>query len=239
MQKQINLAIQDYKNNTPSFLDLSPAEQEGVVEDLRNSLTLDAGLNLSYLPRHLYWTIKALIFDWGELNQIRLAQLPMLGRTAYSLSTNDIIEKHLPNTILLAVTANLFIFLLGLPISLWLSQKYDHWLDRVFVLLAPIFSIPSWVIGIILIAIFAVGLKILPFGGMLDTLPPEQPIGYIPIVAKHMVLPVLAIFLSMFFQVVYAWRTYFLIDSEEDYVVLGRAIGLPQKILQRQYILKP
>jgi peptide/nickel transport system permease protein len=239
LQKQINLAIQDYKNNTPSFLNLSPAEQEGVVEDLRNSLTLDAGLNLSYLPRHLYWTIKALIFDWGELKQIRLAQLPMLGRTAYSLSTNDIIENHLPNTILLAVTANLFIFLLGLPISLWLSQKYDHWLDRVFVLLAPIFSIPSWVIGIILIAIFAVGLKILPFGGMLDTLPPEQPIGYIPIVAKHMVLPVLAIFLSMFFQVVYAWRTYFLIDAEEDYVVLGRAIGLPQKILQRQYILKP
>ena len=239
LQKQINLSIQYYKQNNPSFYNLTPEEQEEVVEEFREELTLDTGLNLPYWPRHFFWTLKALKFDWGKLQKIHLSILPMLGRSAYSLSTNDIIVKHLPNTILLAVTANLFIFLLGLPISLWLSQKYDHWLDRVFVFLAPVFSIPSWVIGIILIAIFAVGLKILPFSGMLDTLPPEHPIGYIPIVAKHMILPVLAIFLSMFFQLVYTWRTFFLIDSEEDYVVLGRAIGLPQKILQRQYILKP
>lgn len=239
LQRQVNLAIQFYKQNDPSFYNLSPEEQKEIESEFRSELTADTGLNLPYWPRHLYWTLRALKFDWGKLQQIHLSILPMLGRAAYSLTTNDIILKHLPNTILLAVTANLLIFLLGLPISLWLSQKYDHWLDRVFVFLAPVFSIPSWVIGIILIAIFAVALKILPFSGMLDTLPPENPIGYIPIVAKHMVLPVMAIFLSMFFQLVYTWRTFFLIDSEEDYVVLGRAIGLPQKNLQRNYILKP
>ena len=74
---------------------------------------------------------------------------------------------------------------------------------------------------------------------MLDTLPPENPIGYIPIIARHMVLPVLSIFLSMFFQLVYSWRTYFLIYAEEDYVILGQAIGLPASKLQKQYVLKP
>ncbi len=74
---------------------------------------------------------------------------------------------------------------------------------------------------------------------MLNTLPPEHPIGYIPIVLKHMVLPVLAIFLSMFFQLVYTWRTFFMIYSEEDYVILGKAKGLPDRKLQQQYILKP
>ena len=178
-------------------------------------------------------------FDWGELRNVTIGLLPMLGYGRTTMNLNDIIVKHMPNTMLLAATANLLIFLFGVPLALSLSRKYGSWLDKFFALLAPIFSIPSWVIGIILIAIVAFQLKWLPFGGMLDTLPPDKPIGYIPIIARHMVLPVLSIFLSMFFQLVYSWRTYFLIYAEEDYVILGQAIGLPASKLQKQYVLKP
>ena len=62
---------------------------------------------------------------------------------------------------------------------------------------------------------------------------------YILDVAKHMVLPVTAFVLSLLFQIVYAWRTFFVIYSEEDYVQLAQAKGLSAKILNNKYILRP
>ena len=239
LRKQISQAKDLYKFDNPTFHALSETDQEQVMANLEAKLIEDAGLNLPYWPRHLLWTINSMKFDWGELRNVTIGLLPMLGYGRTTMNLNDIIVKHMPNTMLLAATANLFIFLFGVPLALSLSRKYGSWLDKFFALLAPIFSIPSWVIGIILIAIVAFQLKWLPFGGMLDTLPPENPIGYIPIIARHMVLPVLSIFLSMFFQLVYSWRTYFLIYAEEDYVILGQAIGLPASKLQKQYVLKP
>ena len=238
LRKQISQAKDLYKFDNPTFHALSETDQEQVMANLEAKLIEDAGLNLPYWPRHLLWTINSMKFDWGELRNVTIGLLPMLGYGRTTMNLNDIIVKHMPNTMLLAATANLFIFLFGVPLALSLSRKYGSWLDKFFALLAPIFSIPSWVIGIILIAIVAFQLKWLPFGGMLDTLPPENPIGYIPIIARHMVLPVLSIFLSMFFQLVYSWRTYFLIYAEEDYVILGQAIGLPASKLQKQYVLK-
>jgi peptide/nickel transport system permease protein len=74
---------------------------------------------------------------------------------------------------------------------------------------------------------------------MFDNLPPDTQLGYIPIVARRMILPVSAIFLSLFFQLVTTWRTYFVLYSQEDYVDLGKAQGLPHRKLEQRYILKP
>jgi peptide/nickel transport system permease protein len=54
-----------------------------------------------------------------------------------------------------------------------------------------------------------------------------------------MILPVSAIFLGMFFSTVYTWRTFFLIHSGEDYLEMAKAKGLPNKIIDRRYVLKP
>jgi hypothetical protein len=44
---------------------------------------------------------------------------------------------------------------------------------------------------------------------------------------------------SMFFQLTYTWRTFFLIYAHEDYVDVARAKGLPPRQIERQYILRP
>jgi peptide/nickel transport system permease protein len=74
---------------------------------------------------------------------------------------------------------------------------------------------------------------------MFDFHRPEEPLLYARALARHMVLPVLALLLSLLFQLVYTWRTFFIIYSEEDYVDLARAKGLETKALEKQYILKP
>jgi peptide/nickel transport system permease protein len=112
-------------------------------------------------------------------------------------------------------------------------------LDKITIALAPMSAAPGWFYGIILILIFASLLRILPFGGMVDAPPPPTTLGYALSVAKHMILPVLAMTLSGLFISVYGRRTFFLIFSSEDHVELGRAKGVPPRALERRYILRP
>jgi len=205
-----------------------PLDQKD-VDELTERIREEAGLNLPYLPRNLLWTIQALTFDWGLLDL-------GFGKTGRAV---DVILGHLPNTLLVIGAAYLLVFLIGLPLSLYLSQNYGKRLDRIFAVLAPVSSIPSWVIGILLIALFAFQLRLLPFGGKYDFNVPQDPVEHALVVAKHMILPVSAILLSLLFQVVYTWRTFFVIYSNEDYVELGRAKGLSRTALERGYILRP
>lgn len=227
IESQIDRYIRSQSNTS-----LSREETAELREDLRE----EAGLNLPYLSRHFLWTLKALSFDWGRITQTRV---PNLWGNQRDVDIRGIILEYFPNTLLLVGTANLLVFLIGIPLSLYLARHYGNLVDRIISLLSPLSSVPSWVVGILLISIFAVELRWLPVSGMFDTLPPETQIGYVEVVARHMILPVLAIVISLLFQLVYTWRTYFVIYSEEDYVDLAKAKGLPVKILQQKYILRP
>jgi peptide/nickel transport system permease protein len=214
-------------------------ELDKLIEDWREELIDEAGLDLETIPRRFYWTFKALFMDWGDLNIVSIPRMGLYVFSSRLVSLNRIILEYLPFTLLLAGSAYLMVFLLGIPLALAAARNYGRFIDRFLAVLAPISSLPSWVIGLILIWIFAVELRVLPIGGIFDKIPPENPIGYVPIVFRHMILPVLSILISIFFQLVYTWRTYFLINSEEDYVELGKAMGLPARKLQKKYILKP
>jgi peptide/nickel transport system permease protein len=243
---QLDTAIEDHIDRTvtqfiresPSLRNLSWPERESKIEDFRSALVAESGLELPYLQRHFVWTINALRLDWGRLSIGERNPFTTF-RITDSFSLDLLIRQYLPNTLLLIGSAYLLLFLLGLPLALWLARNYGKWFDRFFSLLAPLSSIPSWTIGIILIAIFAYELRVLPAGRMVGSLPPDTNWGYIPIVLRHMVLPVSAIFISIFFHLVYSWRTFFVTFSSEDYVELGKAVGLSDRKLQRDYILKP
>jgi peptide/nickel transport system permease protein len=214
--------------------DLPEAEQAR-LKQLRSDLEEAAGLHLPYWPRQARWTLKALALDWHGVYHVPAAP----GSTYPSLHAKDIILTDLPHTLLLVATAYVLLFSLGLPLALFLFRRQGSRLDRLFSLLAPLSSIPSWVFGMLLVVIFAVNLRVLPVGGMYDPFAPATAWGRVGQVARHMVLPVLAILASLFFQYVYTWRTLFILHADEDYVELARAKGLPGKILEKRYILKP
>jgi len=211
---------------------MTKAQIAALTEQLRN----EAGLNLPLLPRYMLWTVKALTFDWGRLGS---RQGGWASARVIRGGTGDIILEYLPNTLLLIGTAYLLVFLIGIPLALYLSRNYGGWLDRLFAILSPVSSVPSWVIGILLLTIFAFQYHWLPFSGMYDSLKPSDPLEYISVVSKHMILPVTAVLFSLLFQMVYMWRTFFVIYSEEDYVDLAHAKGLSPKTIERRYILRP
>ena len=199
------------------FADIPPEDRERVFEETRAQMEDAAGLNKPFLLRCVRWTYSAMRFEWAVPE----------------------IWEALPHTLLLFGVAVVVILFASLFISLRLSLRYGSLFDRLMVTLSPISAAPSWVHGLILITIFAAGLHWLPWGGVYDIEIPETRIGYIWMIVRHMILPVGAIFLSAFFTLVYTWRTFFLIHAEEDYVEVARAKGVPDRLIEQRYILRP
>jgi peptide/nickel transport system permease protein len=212
-----------------SMKDATPEELVQATEEARWQMEEAMGLHEPFLARCVRWWWHAVRFDWGQ-TFLRVTGIPSSTRQ----DVQDLLLTVLPKTLLLAGTANFLLFVASVALALRLSQRHGSLGDRLLVALSPISTIPNWVYGIVLTAIFAGTLHLLPFGGMFDEFPPPTPVGYVPIVLKHMILPVAAIFLSLFFQSAYAWRTFFLVHAGEDYVELARAQGLPQKTIDRR-----
>ncbi len=220
------------------FDDVRPELLTGAKNKQTWRLEQEAGLWLPRGPRNLRWTLNALTFRWGKAVFEPVGVYPSYVVGSYEV--NEIILQHFPNTLLVMGTAYLLTFLIGIPLSLYLaSRRQGHWLDRIFTMLSPISSVPSWVLGILLVALFAIQLRLLPYGGKYDILPAETWYENVAVVAKHMVLPVLSAFLAIVFQLIYSWRTFLAIYSTEDYVDLARAKGLRSAVIERRYILRP
>ncbi len=184
-------------------------------------------------------------FFLRSINYLTDALTLNLGRAEHISSNSGskqvrlILLERIPATLLLSATANLTLFFTAIFIALYLSRHYGSWFDRLIIAMAPASTVPAWFYGIFLILIFASLIHILPFGGMVDTPPPESTSGYILSLLKHMILPVGAIILHGIFVGVYQWRTFFLIYSSEDYVEMGKAKGLTARTIERRYILRP
>ena len=212
--------------------DVPPEQRFPILEQAEQEMTKAYGLDQPFLLRCLFWLWRSLTLNWGASTDF-----VTLGGDAGEVWR--VILERIPNTLLLAGASNLLLFFATVFLALYLSRKYGSLLDRIVIALSPISSAPNWVHGIILTLIFAAELHLLPFGGKFDAMPPDTEIGYVLVVLKHMILPVAAIFLSMFFQSVYAWRTFFLLHSGEDYVEFAEAQGLSPRTVERRYILKP
>jgi peptide/nickel transport system permease protein len=201
---------------------------EQAVEAAREA----AGLNDPFLLRCLRWLWDGITFNLGE------TRLGISG-AFQTIEVTQLIKNRLPNTLLLAGASNLLVFLFSVGLALNLSRRYGSILDKIFVALAPLSAAPNWIYGVLLLVIFAVNVRWLPFNGMRSPLTEDTTTAIFLDVLRHMVLPVSAIVLSMLFKSVYAWRTFFLLNSQEDYVELARAKGLSPRKLESAYILRP
>lgn len=215
----------------PALKQLPASEQRRIIEERVELERKRLGLDKPFILRSFNYLARAMSLDLGRSEH--------LTSDSGSRQVRLILLERLPATLVLFATANLILFFLGLFMGLYLSRKYGSLLDRLAISLAPLSAAPGWFYGIILILIFASLLRVLPFGGMVDAPPPATSWGYALSVAKHMVLPVLAMVFSGLFISVYGRRTFFLIFSSEDHVELGRAKGVPPRALERRYILRP
>ena len=228
---QIQSTVAEQVRADPAFFDLSPQERNALIE---RQVQLDVErlrLDQPFIVRSVDYLQQAIRLDLGRAEHMHSDRG---AREVYW-----IIVERLPATLLLFGTANLLVFFTSVFIALGLSRRYGSALDRTVIALAPSSAAPGWFYGIFLILIFAFLIPILPAGGMVDVPPPEGTLAYAASLLRHMLLPLTAMFISTIFISIYSWRTFFLIHSSEDYVEMARAKGLPSRLIERRYVLRP
>jgi len=228
---QIQSTVAEQVRADPAFFDLSPQERNALIE---RRVQLDVErlrLDQPFIVRSVDYLQQAIRLDLGRAEHMHSDRG---AREVYW-----IIVERLPATLLLFGTANLLVFFASVFIALGLSRRYGSALDRTVIALAPSSAAPGWFYGIFLILIFAFLIPILPAGGMVDVPPPEGTLAYAASLMRHMLLPLAAMFISTIFISIYSWRTFFLIHSSEDYVEMARAKGLPSRMIERRYVLRP
>src|SRR5512146_1614666 len=217
--------------NSPSFQVMSPDARKQFIATQIAQEEQRMGLNTPVLVRDLVYLKNALTLDLGRAINMT--------SDSGSKEVRLIILERMPATLLLMGSAELFLFFSSVFMALALSRRYGSWWDKLIITLSPTSSAPPWFYGIFFILIFAALLKVLPFGGMVDSPPPDNPVDYALNVLKHLLLPASALIISSLFLSIYNWRTFFLIYSSEDYVEMAKAKGLPDRDIERRYILRP
>ena len=214
-----------------AFVKMAPELRQKFIQERIAAEEERIGLNIPIAVRNFRYLSNALTLQLGRAINMT--------SDSGSKQVRLILLERLPATLLLMGISQLFLFFSSVFLALNLSRRYGNFWDKLVVALSPTSAVPPWFYGIFLILIFAALFRVLPFGGMVDSPPPSNPIDYSLSLLKHLILPAVALILSSIFLSIYNYRTFFLIYSSEDYVEMAKAKGLPSRDVERRYILRP
>jgi oligopeptide transport system permease protein len=140
-------------------------------------------------------------------------------------SVTQIILGGLPTTASLGILAALVAILVGVPLGVIAATKQNSAVDYAALAFGTVFaSVPSFVLGFLLIIVFALTLHLVPTSGWGK---PEQ-----------YVLPVLTLGLNQAALLTRITRASVLDVSRQDFMRTARAKGLQEIVLVRRHLLK-
>lgn len=150
----------------------------------------------------------------------------------------QVIAGALPWTLLILSISLLVSFIVGILIGMYVAWKRNTIVDPIVSIYASIAgSIPDYIVGLILIIIFAVNLKWLPNRGPYDSsVMPGFNWPYISSVLKHAILPISAYIITGLGGWALAMKGNAISVLGEDYITAARARGLPQRRIITTYV---
>ena len=191
------------------------APDPAAVAELHERLGLDRSLPAQYL------------LDLG-----RLATGDLGTSLQDESSVADEIAHRLPRTLELIAAAALFAVLVGIPGGLLAAMRPGGVLDRLGRLLSALgLAVPVFVVGTLLVLVFAQTLRLVPAGGYVPLA--QDPLKHFTLLA----MPALAIGLGLASSVFRMTRAAVLDVSQRDFVRTARAKGVaPARILIRHVL---
>lgn len=236
VKADIALQVGMMMRNNPEAQGLSAEERLQLMTDTAFAIEEAQGLHQPFLLRTVRWVTRALTLNWGNS---KLPRIFFGGQ--YTFEVAAYVLERLPRTLLLFGSANLLLFFASIATALAVTHTHRGWIDRLIILLSPLSTAPPWVYGILLTVLaFQFPGRIMQLAtARFDAWPTGLGWAGVPLVLRHMILPILSIFMSKFLQSVFAWRAFFLLHYDEDYVDLAKAKGVPARLLERRYILRP
>ncbi|WP_420392312.1 ABC transporter permease [Acuticoccus sp.] len=192
----------------PVVLMLPPEAPEEVVQQVRESLRLDLPLWQQYL-----------VFAWnalqGDFGQSYRWQMPAL----------ELILDRLPATLYLAAVALAFSISIAVPVGVLSAVYRGSWLDtfaKGFAMLGQ--AMPNFWVGLLMILLFSMTLGWLPAYGSgtpAHVIMPAIALGWYPVAAQTRIV-----------------RSAMLDVLDQDYIRMGRSVGVPERVLVWKYALR-
>ncbi len=208
-----------------------PAELERVLQTQRQQLVEFYGLDKPWYFRLPDTVLRVLTLNLGSARSIR--------SFSGSNLVSDIVLERLPNTILLVTTALVISTLIGLYAGVKLATKPGGRLDRaISYLSAGSYALPTWWMGILLIIVFSFQIRVFPPGGMFSPSPPQDDLSRFGDLLWHAALPIVTLVAVSVGGWTYVVRTMVLNTAQEDFVMVARAKGLPERLVMRRHIMR-
>jgi peptide/nickel transport system permease protein len=184
-----------------------------LVQMIRQQMGLDQPLPVQYWR----WLTRVV---QGDLGNSLATRRPVLGE----------IRGALGNTFVLAISAAMVAFTLGVGLGTIAAFFQGRWLDKVASATAISgVSLPHYWVGIVLIIIFSVELNWLPAMGMQETQGQTSLLSLL----RHMILPTIALSLIPMGVVARMVRTSILEILNQEFVLTLRAKGLWSRTITR------
>jgi peptide/nickel transport system permease protein len=201
----------------PARIMLGPSAREEDVQQLREQL----GLNQPIYVQYLHWLGNAVQGNLGESIVLRRSVL------------QEVVQRA-GNTLLLAVSAMIIAFPLGILIGMASAVGRGSLLDRVAMLLATLgLSLPSFWFALMLIILFSLTLGILPGTGMTSAVNGGSPLD----VLQHLILPALALSVVPLAVIARYTRSAVLEVINQEYVTVARAKRLHDRMVLGRHVL--
>ena len=148
----------------------------------------------------------------------------------------ELIAERMPATALLMGSSLLLTVVVAVPLGMLAAIRQYSLADKIVTTFATIgYAMPSFVIGTALLVIFAVWLRVLPFGGMTSSLQGESnPVD----IGWHMIMPVA----SLAIQSIAGWSRYvratMLEVLHQDYIRTAKAKGVAPSRVNFRHALR-
>ena len=154
----------------------------------------------------------------------RMAQ----GDLGFSFSRGDpvatVLLRSLPSTLLLTFLAFSVEIIVGIPLALWVVSRRGGMADRILLIAAgATTAIPAFLVGLLLIYVFAFRLRLFPLGGA------GSPAAY--------VLPVITLGIPFALVLARLLRTSLLDQSGQPYITFSEAMGEPPWSVRFRHLL--
>ena len=206
--------IEGTGTSTPGAADQTQPLSEEQIEELKKYYGFDKPVLVSYF----LWLGKVMRGDLGT-------------STRYYDPVWDMIRERIPISLYFGVLSMILVYGICIPLGIVKAIRHKSTFDNVSsVVVFTGYAVPGWVVGVLMLVVFASRFEIFPLGGLVsDDFEDFTLMRQIADIAWHTVLPLLSYVIGSFTVMTFLMKNTLMDNLASDYVRTAIAKGLPFK----------
>ncbi len=182
------------------------------IEELKRYYGFDKPVLVSYF----LWLNKVLHGDLGT-------------STRYYDPVWEMIRERIPISLYFGILSLILVYTICIPLGMIKAIRHNSLFDNISSVIVFIgYAVPGWVVGILLLVLFASHYEIFPLGGLVsDDFEDFSRLGQALDIARHTVLPLTAYVAGSFTVMTFLMKNSLMDNLAADYVRTAIAKGLP------------